>query len=122
MAQRVQVLLLCDLHDDDTEVEGTETLTFGMEGASYEIDVCEQHAGQFRDATAAFVGAARKPGRAGGAGGSGNGRRSSSNGRRPSAGKSSVSEIREWARQNGHQVNERGRIASSVLEAYHAAH
>jgi nucleoid-associated protein Lsr2 len=29
--------------------------------------------------------------------------------------------IRQWARENGHQVNERGRIPKSVVEAYQAA-
>lgn len=116
MSQRVQVLLLCDLHDD--EVKGTETLLFGLDGSSYEIDVCDEHAKQYRDVMAPYVGAARKPGRGGGS----TARRPSSNGRRTGSDKNSVSEIREWARQNGHQVNERGRIASSVLEAYHAAH
>ena len=44
MAQRVQVLLVCDLHDDDTE--GTETIRFSLDGAAYEIDLCASHAAQ----------------------------------------------------------------------------
>ena len=58
MAQRVQVLLVCDLHDD--EVEGAETVAFGLDGSSYEIDVCEDHAAELRDAFAPYVGAARR--------------------------------------------------------------
>ena len=119
MAQRVQVLLVCDLHDE--EVEGSETVAFGLDGSSYEIDVCEDHAAQLRDAFAPFVGAARRAGRAPAqrrpAGSRGPGRTAASSGD-----KNKVSEIREWARSNGHTVSERGRIAQTVLDAYEAAH
>ena len=121
MAQKVQVLLVCDLHSD--EVEGTETLTFGLDGSTYEIDVCDDHAAEMRDAFAPFVGAARRAGRTGATSGQ---RRSGRSGGNRSAGRSSggsqVSDIREWARQNGHQVSERGRISATVLQAYEAAH
>ena len=114
MAQKVQVLLVCDLHDD--EAEGSETVTFSLDGASYEIDVCDEHAGGLRDAFAPYVGAARRAGRTGGTGRSA---RRSSGSARSSRG---VSEVREWARKNGHQVSERGRISSVVQQAYDAAH
>jgi len=58
MAQRVQVILVCDLHDDDTP--GTETVLFSVDGTSYEIDVCERHAAELRDSFARYVGAARR--------------------------------------------------------------
>jgi len=51
MAQRVQVMLLCDLHDED-EVEGVETVAFGLDGTAYEVDACEEHATALRDAFA----------------------------------------------------------------------
>jgi hypothetical protein len=114
MAQRVQVLLVCDLHEGD--VEGTETITFGLDGSAYEIDVCEAHGKELRDAYAPYVGAARRAGRSTGAGA-----------RRPGGGRSrgannEVAQIREWARSNGHQVSERGRISATVKSAYDAAH
>jgi hypothetical protein len=119
MAQKVQVLLVCDLHDG--EVEGTETIAFGLDGSAYEVDVCEAHAGQLRDAFAPFVGAGRRAGRS-----VAPAQRRGSRGAGRSAGgsgdKQRVSEIRDWARKNGHQVNERGRIAATVLQAYEAAH
>jgi hypothetical protein len=126
MAQKVQVLLVCDLHDGD--VEGTETVAFGLDGSSYEIDVCEDHAAQLRDAFAPFVGAARRAGRtaggrASGAGGAAGRRGRSSSGSSASrGGTEQVAAIREWARQNGHQVSERGRLSASLLAAYEAAH
>jgi len=113
MAQKVQVLLVCDLHVD--EVEGTETITFGLDGSAYEIDVCDAHAAELRDSFAPYVGAARRAGRAPGPVRRG----------RPAAraaGSDRVAEIREWARNNGHQVSERGRLSSSLVAAYDAAH
>ena len=119
MAQKVQILLVCDLHEG--EVEGSEQITFGLDGSSYEIDVCESHAAELRDAFAPFVGAARRAGRT--PAGSGQRRGARGPGRAAGSGdKQRVAEIREWARKNGHQVSERGRIAATVLAAYEAAH
>ncbi|HVX68500.1 MAG TPA: Lsr2 family protein [Mycobacteriales bacterium] len=108
MAQRVQVLLVCDLHDDDTE--GTETVNFSLDGTSYEIDVCRQHGGALRDAFAPFVGAARKTARGGSAGR----RRRVATGVDPAA-------VRAWAKSQGLKVNERGRIPADIVERYTAA-
>ena len=119
MAQKVQVLLVCDLHED--EVEGSETVAFALDGSTYEIDVCDAHGSELREAFAPFVGAARRAGRSVA---SGSPRRSG----RPStrsggAGdRERVQAIREWARANGHKVSERGRLSSSLIEAYEAAH
>lgn len=119
MAQKVQVLLVCDLHDD--EVEGSETVAFGLDGSSYEIDVCEEHAAQLRDAFAPYVGDARRAGRAPAP--TQRRPRSGARGAAPASGdRQRVQEIREWARNNGHQVSERGRLSAAVVEAYEAAH
>lgn len=120
MAQKVQVLLVCDLHDD--EVEGTETVAFGLDGSGYEIDVCDAHAGELRDAFAPFVGAARRAGRPQAGSGARRGGRSSARSGGAGSDRERVQAIREWARQNGHQVSERGRLSSTVIEAYEAAH
>lgn len=111
MAQRVQILLVCDLHDDDTA--GTETVTFTVDGASYEIDVCETHGKQLHEAFAPFVAAGRRSSRAG------SGRR----GRRSRGGNSDFdpAAVRAWAKDNGVAVSERGRISADVLEKYNAA-
>ena len=111
MAQKVQVLLVCDLHDDDTE--GTETVSFSLDGAAYEIDVCDKHGAALRDSFAPYVGAARRAGRTPTAK---RGRAAKPGGDRD------VVAIREWARKNGHQVSERGRLSAVVLAAYDAAH
>jgi hypothetical protein len=114
MAQKVQILLVCDLHEGD--VEGTETVSFSVDGAAYEIDVCAAHGAELRDAFAPYVGAARRAGRA-----AAPARRTRGAGR-AGAGKDRTGEIREWARAHGHQVSERGRLSAAVVAAYEAAH
>lgn len=116
MAQRVQVLLVCDLHDD--EVAGDETVAFSLDGAAYEIDLCAAHADELRDVIAPYIGAARRAG--GRAGGSRRGRGRASSGGGGSRGSSA--DVREWARSQGYEVSERGRIPASIQQAYNAAH
>ena len=112
MAQKVQVVLLDDLDGG----EASETMTFSLDGASYEIDLSAGNAATLREALAPYVGVARRT--------SARRRRPSSDGRRSSgraSGRGSTPEIRAWARANGYQVSDRGRINSEVLEAYEAA-
>ena len=111
MAQRVQVLLVCDMHEGENPAE--ETVTFSVDGSSYEIDVCSQHGAQLRDAFAPYVGAARR-----GGGGRGRSRRRGGAARAGARG----NEVREWARNQGIKVSERGRISADVYAQYEAAH
>lgn len=119
MAQKVLVQLVDDL--DGTTSGDIETVTFGLDGVTYEIDLGKGNAAKLRDGLAEFVSSARRTGgrtkRAAGVGGP---RRvaGASTGRS----KEQTQAIREWARANGHDVSERGRIPTSVLEAFEASH
>lgn len=113
MAQKVLVQLVDDLDGGPAD----ETVSFSLDGVAYEIDLSAKNAGEMRDSLSRYVGHARRVGgrassRAPRAGG----------GRRRSGGDSRTAEIREWARANGHKVNERGRIPAAVIEAYEKAH
>jgi hypothetical protein len=126
MAQRTVVQLLDDLDQSPAD----ETVEFGLDGVTYEIDLSEEHAGALRDALGDYIEHARRTG----------GRRRASPGRSPggrsatprirgtgTGGRSSVDReqnqaIREWARKQGMTVSERGRIPRTVTEAYHRAH
>jgi hypothetical protein len=122
MAKRETVVFTCDLHQGDM-TEGVETVTFGLDGASYEVDACKEHREELHDAFARYMGAARRAG-SGSTGGSGGRRTARTPSRSSSSGGSDreeVQRIREWAREHGHKVSERGRLSSSVLEAYRAA-
>jgi acyl-CoA hydrolase len=105
MAQKVHITLEDDLDGGDA----VETVAFGLDGRGYEIDLNAKNAKALREALAKYVAAAR---RAGG--------RSSAK-RRTQMG-TSAREIRDWARSTGHDVPDRGRIPSSVREAFEAAH
>lgn len=107
MAQKVNIVLV----DDIDQSEADETVSFGLDGKSFVIDLNVKHAAALRNAMAPYVGHARPDG----------GRRSA--GRRTArTSSSSASEIRAWARANGFDVSERGRISSEVRDAYDAAH
>jgi hypothetical protein len=115
MAQRVQVTLVCDLHDDETPAG--ETVTFGLDGARYEIDLCRDHAAQLRGSFAGYVGAAR---RATGSRGATAGRAAGGARRRRNRGSGEAAAIREWARGQGLPVPERGRIPADLAAKYAA--
>ena len=123
MAQKVQVILV----DDVDGGEATETVSFALDGVSYEIDVSEPNAAKLRDALAPWVGHARRVG--GRSGGSGGGTRARSgggssggSGRSRGNSKHDLSDVRSWARENGFQVSDRGRVSSEVIAAYEKAH
>jgi Lsr2 len=111
MAQKVLVSLVDDL--DGSEAD--ETVEFGLDGINYSIDLSSENAEELRDALAQYVEHAR---RAGGR------KRAGRPSAKPAASSASVDReqnqaIRAWARKNGFQVSDRGRIPSEVVEAYH---
>lgn len=111
MAQIKEVRLVDDLTGDAAD----ETIEFGLDGRSYEIDLTNDNAKKLRDVLADYVAAARRasaPARR--RGGSSN-----SAARRPSVDREQNQAIREWARKRGMKVSDRGRIPAEVLEAYH---
>jgi Lsr2 len=114
MAKRVHVVLEDDISGGDAD----ETVSFGLDGSSYEIDLTKDNAAKLRNSLSTYVAHARKVG-AGGKARRGSG---SSNGGSARTDREQLQAIREWARRNGHQVSDRGRISSSVVEAFNAAH
>ena len=107
MAQKVHIVLIDDIDQTDAE----ETVTFGLDGKEFAIDLNAKNARQLRDALAPYVAHARPV--------NGRGARRSA---AKAAGGAAPSEIRAWARENGFDVPERGRVAAEVREAYAAAH
>ncbi len=125
MAQKVEVLLVDDLDGGKAD----ETLSFGLDGRSYEIDVSRKNAQKLRSALAPYVQGARKVGgrRAGrrASGGApaapptaGRGRGRGGAG----AGTPASSEVREWAKKQGLEVSDRGRIPSDLVARFREAH
>lgn len=108
MARKVLVRLVDDL--DGLPSEGVATVTFSLDGVSYQIDLNETNASKLRDGLADFISAARRTG--------GRMKRGSAGGR---ASANDGPAIREWAREQGHELAERGRIPSHIVDAFHAA-
>lgn len=109
MAQKIHIVL----EDDIDGGEASETLTFGLDGTSYEIDLNDDNAAALRNALAGYVGNARKVSGTRGA------RKKSAT---PIGTGTSAREIRDWARSTGRAVPERGRIPTELREAFESAH
>ena len=106
MAQKVNIVLVDDIDQSDAE----ETVSFGLDGKEYVIDLNAKNARALRDAIAPYVAHARPV--------TGRGRRATPK----AAAGAAPAEIRAWARDNGFDVPERGRVSAEVREAYAAAH
>ncbi|MDE9364954.1 Lsr2 family protein [Luteipulveratus sp. YIM 133132] len=111
MAQKIQVLLVDDLDGG----EASETVTFGLDGVSYEIDLSNANAARLRDEMASWIGHARRTG-----GRRASGSRSSSS-TSSSSSRGDLNKVREWGRANGYTVSDRGRVSKELQEAYDKA-
>ena len=98
VAQKIQTVFIDDL--DGSEAEGT--VRFGLDGAAYEIDLNAGHARALRDALARYVQAARS-------------------GRRARADGVDSTEVREWAKAQGIDVKDRGRVPAELVVKFKAA-
>ncbi|ACU85134.1 hypothetical protein Bfae_12910 [Brachybacterium faecium DSM 4810] len=107
MARKTYVELIDDLSGEKAD----ETVSFALDGVAYEIDLSEANATKLRDELGTWVEKSRRVG----------GRRSrgTSTARR---GPNDSARIREWARQAGYEVPDRGRISGTIRKAYEEAH
>ena len=111
MAQKVQTLLIDDL--DGGQADGT--MRFGLDGTDYEIDLSAKHAEALRKALAPYLGAARRtPGSAARRPGRAGRRTAHADGPDPTA-------VREWAKSQGIEVKDRGRVPAELVVKFKAA-
>ncbi|GAB1512534.1 histone-like nucleoid-structuring protein Lsr2 [Actinophytocola sp. KF-1] len=109
MAQQVLVRLVDDL--DGTSSDDVSTVSFGLDGVEFEIDLTGSNAENLRKVLEQYVAKARRTG-----GRKRRGVSSSGSGSQGDAGA-----IREWANENGYELAARGRIPGHVVEAYNEA-
>jgi hypothetical protein len=109
MAQRIQTLFIDDI--DGGEADGT--VRFALDGAEYEIDLSSKHDEELRSALRGYIAHARKVSGAARKGAPG----------RPGRKSSAVNTVavRAWARENGHDIKDRGRVPADLVAKYQAA-
>jgi len=110
VAQKIQTLFIDDI--DGSAAEGT--VRFALDGTDYEIDLNKQHAEALRKALAKYVEAARRSSGAAA-------KRPARSGRRSSASGLNTTEVREWAKAQGIEVKDRGRVPAELVVRFRAA-
>ena len=110
MAREMKVVLT----DDIDGSEAAETVRFGLDQGTYEIELSDENAEKMRAAFAPYIAKARRVAATQRAG----------RPRRSSGGQDGNlnAKIREWAKEQGKQVSERGRISQAIIDEYHEAH
>jgi hypothetical protein len=109
VAQKVQTLFIDDL--DGSAAEGT--VRFGLDGTEYEIDLNAEHAQELRDTLAAYLSAGRRA--------SGGSRQPARSTRKGSGSGLNATKVREWAKEQGIEVKDRGRVPAELVVKFKAA-
>jgi hypothetical protein len=107
LAQKIQTLFVDDI--DGGEAEGT--VHFGLDGVGYEIDLSVAHTENLHKALAPYIAHARKTG----------GTRRTSRSRSGNGSAIDMHKIRKWARGQGIEIKDRGRVPADIVEKYRQA-
>ncbi|MBV7294262.1 histone-like nucleoid-structuring protein Lsr2 [Corynebacterium sp. TAE3-ERU16] len=111
MARREITQYFDDLTKTPLSEEELHVVHFSLDGTDYSVDLNEEHANELRESLQRYIEVGRKR-----TGGSSRQRRRSSGGSR-----NRTKEIRQWARENGYEVADRGKIPDNIVEAFNAA-
>lgn len=106
-----KVITTTQFSDDLDGSTAAGTIAFAVNGSTYEIDLSKANTRAFEKTLKPYLDAARKV-RTG---------RAKASGRAKANTKHDLSAVRAWAKANGHEVSDRGRIAGAIIEAYSAA-
>jgi Lsr2. len=127
MAQRIVHQLVDDIDGTVLEIGTGETVTFSLDGKTYEIDLTEANAAKMREAFAPYIKAGRtvsvdKPRRGGNRSKKSPAQATRDGGtKRKRTRNPETDAIRTWAKDNGYEVNDRGRVPQAIVDAYNAA-
>ena len=110
MAQRVEILVTDDLDGS----KATHTVRFALDGRELEIDLNDKNAGKLRKVLHPYVNAGRRLGSR-----TGTTRRTTVSAGSSGMTKEELANIRGWAKENGYEVSDKGRVKGDVLAAYH---
>lgn len=109
MATLTQVTLTCDVCGNAKDVQ---TRTIGLDGTTYEIDLCPKDGKGLSKAAAGYVSSARTTTTRHAARG---------DGRRPRS-RTETAAVRDWAKATGLEISDRGRVPAAIFRDYQAAH
>jgi hypothetical protein len=108
MASKIVTLLVDDIDGSNA----AETVRFGLDGTQYEIDLNSKHAEELRALAAPYVASARRAAATG---------QVPARTRKASRNGNESRKIRDWAKSEGIEVNDRGRVPADVVARYEAA-
>jgi Lsr2 len=108
MAQKIETLFIDDI--DGGAAEGT--VRFALDGTDFEIDLSTANSDELRKTLATYIAHARRTG--------GQPRRSA-RGRRAAGDTVNTAKVREWAKENGFDIKDRGRVPAEIVAKYQAA-
>ena len=111
MEEQVAQRTIIQLTDDLDGAAADRTVNFSYEGVTYELDLSTKNADKFAKALEPYIAAGRRVG----------GRKSSGRSAATKANREEMRAIRQWAKDSGYDVSDRGRISAEVQAAYHAA-
>ncbi|MEF3112393.1 Lsr2 family protein [Streptomyces chrestomyceticus] len=108
MAQKIITIYTDDLTGEETADASTHSIA--VDGVAYEIDLGPDSYDKLLEAIGPFLKAGRRTGRVRGAAGA---RKA-----KPASGGGDTAKVRAWAKENGYNVNDRGRVPAEIQEAY----
>ena len=111
MAQKTIVKTYDDLDGSEIDPDG-KSISFSLEGTSYEIDLSSKNVEKLREAFAVYTAKARKV----------SGRTGRSSGRTAEPTPIDTRAVRAWAEEQGMEVSARGRLSTDLIEQYRATH
>ncbi|WP_105566011.1 histone-like nucleoid-structuring protein Lsr2 [Microbacterium halophytorum] len=112
MARKIVHQLVDDIDGTVLDPGEGESVSFALDGKSYEIDLTDANAEKLRKAVAPYIAAGRRVAAA----------QPQRTPRRRATNSRDLADVRQWAKDNGYTVSERGRVPGAILEAYDAAH
>jgi hypothetical protein len=108
MAQQIQTLFIDDIDGGDA----AGTVRFALDGVDYEIDLSTKHTDELHTALDKYIGHARKVGGT---------RRATRGPVRRNASAVDTHKVREWAKEQGIEIKDRGRVPADVVTRYREA-
>jgi hypothetical protein len=114
VATKVERTLVCDLTGEPAD----ETIDFGLAGKAFTVDLTKHHADALREILADYIKVAQPAGKLATTNSNGSKPRAAS----PGSNREHLAAVRAWLRQQGHQVQDRGRIAANLMAEFDAAH